>query len=108
MKLLITLYICCSFCGILYPQGGEPDFPDMEFNIQIQNVPDRTITFEFIPLGANWAFSTGCNLNLYNNVTTFISSLTADSTGYVVCRWNGYEYRFSHEGNFTDFPACAS
>ena len=112
MKLLITLYICCSFCGILYSQGGDPDFPDMEFNIQIQNVPDRTITFEFIPLGANWAFERAavavCSLSLYNNVTTFISSLTADSTGYVVCIWNGYEYRFIDEGDFTAFPGCAS
>ncbi len=55
MKLLITLFIWYLFCGISYPQGGGGgSFPDIELNIQIQNAPNRTIAFEFIPLGANF------------------------------------------------------
>jgi len=44
---------------------------------------------------------------LYNDETTYISSITAGSNGYVVCWYNGYEYRFYNEGNEREVTGCA-
>ncbi|MCH7721826.1 MAG: hypothetical protein IIC76_00600 [Bacteroidetes bacterium] len=96
--------MCYLFYGILYPQGGgDPDAVENELNIQISNVPNSTITFELIPLGANWANTrAACSYILYNDVTTRISSITAGSNGYDDCLFNGYDYRYSNEGNERD------
>jgi hypothetical protein len=95
-------------CGITFPQDGEGEtFPDNELNIQVQNAPNRTITFEFIPLGANWTISSGCNIYLFNDENTYISTLEIGELGYVDCWYNGYEYRFYNEGNYTSISDCA-
>lgn len=108
MKFLITLFISFLFSSIMYSQGQEGEaFPDNELNIQVQNAPNRTITFEFIPVGANWANSSGCNFLSYNDETTYISTIDVGEEGYVDCRFNGYEYRYYNEGNYTDIFSCA-
>lgn len=95
------------FSFTLFPQGEEETFPDNELNIQIQNAPNRTITFEMIPTGMNWAKTSGCEFLMYDDQTTYISSLTAGSPGYIDCSYNGFEYRFYNEGNYTTVDNCA-
>ena len=102
MKLLLTFILIFFYYGIIYCQDEEGQYPDNEFTIQIQNSVNRTIVFEMIPIGANWAKTggSGCNISLYNDNNTYSSSLYGGSVGYVDCSFNGFEYRFSNEGNF--------
>lgn len=107
MKLFITFLFVYLSSFTLFPQGEEETFPDNELNIQIQNAPNRTITFEMIPVGMNWAKTSGCEFLPYDDQTTYISSLTAGSSGYIDCSYNGFEYRFYNEGNYTTVNNCA-
>lgn len=108
MKILITFFLLTR---ILLSQGeGGETFPDNELAIKIKNVPNKTITFELIPIGTNWAYDgvlNNCNYEVYNDGNTYTSSLTAGSNGYVDCDYNGYEYRLYSEGNYTDVYGCA-
>lgn len=94
MKYLLIIILTFSLNHIIYCQGEEEQYPDNEFTIQIQNAENRIIVFEFIPLGANWSKSTECNISLYNDYTTYSSSLDGGNPGYVDCAFNGLEYRF--------------
>jgi hypothetical protein len=110
MKLLYFFIFIFLFTGIIFSQGegGGETFPDNELNIQIQNITSEGyITFELIPVGANWARNTGCNSLLVNNATTYITTIQANSSGYNDCWYNGYEYRFYWEGNSTSISNCA-
>lgn len=107
MKFVINILLAFSCIGFLYPQSGNPQYPDNEFSIQVQNAPNRTIVFELIPIGPNWAKTTSCNISAYNDQTTYTSSLSAGDDGYITCGLNGFEYRFYNEGNYTDIHGCA-
>ncbi len=107
MKYLLIIILTFSLNHIIYCQGEEEQYPDNEFTIQIQNAENRIIVFEFIPLGANWSKSTECNISLYNDYTTYSSSLDGGNPGYVDCAFNGLEYRFWNEGNYTLVGDCA-
>jgi len=109
MKNLIYLFVLLFFTTILFAQSEEEEeqFPATELNIQVQNVPDGIILFQMIPIGANWAISTGCNFNTYNDNTTYSSTLTTGSSGYVDCFDNGYNYRYYNEGNNRIVGGCA-
>lgn len=78
MKLLLIILLALFGNTILYPQVEEEELhPDNEFTIQIQNAVNRTIVFEMVPIGANWAkieFTT-CDILLKNDDETYISSL---------------------------------
>lgn len=105
MKLLF-IHVMVLFGTItIYSQGGE--YVDNELNIQIQNAFNRTIVFEMIPIGPNWAkIYSGCTLSVYNDQTTYVSSLQGYDTN-VVCEWNGFQYRFNFQGNYTVINNCA-
>jgi hypothetical protein len=97
--------------GILYPQGEEETIPSNELVIQIQNAPNRTITFELIPIGTHWAWdgvSSGCNYLILSYNPTFINSLTANSSGYVDCLYNGFNYRHYSDNDYTQYYGCST
>ncbi len=81
---------------------------DNEFSIQIQNAVNRSITFKLIPIGVNYS-KTGnlCDILIYNDNSTYISTLNGGATGWVDCDWNGYQYRYHDQGNFAIFNSCA-
>jgi hypothetical protein len=99
-SLLILLHI-----GLFAQE--EEYYPPNEFTIQIQNAENRTIVFELIPIGADWTKDSNCDLYLYNNDTTYISSLDGGSLGYVDCSDNGFSYRTYGENNNTWISGCA-
>jgi hypothetical protein len=110
MKRLIFIVYTFFISIFSLAQGGSGGtYPDNELTIQIKNVINRTITFEMVPIGSNWAKTdlSGCNIALYNNNTIYISSLEGGSNGWVDCYYNGFEYRYHYEGNYTDIFGCA-
>ena len=109
MKTLFILLAFFSFCSILFSQEEEEMYASTELTIQITNAPYTTVYFDLIPMGANWAKNStnDCNILLYNNTTTYSSSLTAYSSGYVDCQDNGFQYRLYDQGNYTEFGICS-
>ncbi len=100
---LFTLLISSSLFG----QANDPEevmYPSNEFTIQITKCPNRTVTFELTPIGANWGRVPGIgNYALVNDDNTYISQLIAGSEGFVDSEYNGFNYRWFGEGNETKF-----
>lgn len=106
MKFFIMIFFLLA--NKLFFCQGDEQYLDNEFTIQIENALQKTIVFEMIPIGANWAKTLNGSLYLYNDNTTYISTLSGQSIGYIICAHNGFEYRFYNEGNYTLFNECAS
>lgn len=107
MKLILILLLAFFSNNFLYSQDEEL-YPENEFTIQIQNAQYRTIVFELIPIGSNWAKTySGCNISAYNDPTIYTSSLYSGDLGDVDCYWNGFQYRFSFQGSYTVLNNCA-